>query len=76
MHPLSKTNSNATVWTTVLHTIDWGIAGVVIYFIWCAFSGGVPDHWPFTLSAWSLLLGFVGGLIEWQVDDGVDDSDA
>ena len=68
---LDKTNPRATVSSTAAHALGWSIVGAIGYGSLIYWFGWSVNYWLF----WTIFLGFCGGLMEWQLDDGPDDDD-
>ena len=79
---LDKTNPHATTSSVVRHSIGWGIGGLVFWGLLAYFGIDPTDRmwpnaelWPIKLVVYGSFFAFVGGLMEWQLDDGPDDDD-
>ena len=65
-----------------MHAVGWGVASVVVFVTARFWDPALHDHWLFGGSMLPRILGsflfgaFVGGLMEWQLDDGDDEIDA
>lgn len=69
---LSKANPKATARSVIIHSLFWGVIGLVLWFI------SIEYQWPYpevAIAGWRSLVGFVlvssflGGLSEWQYSD-------
>ncbi len=69
---LDKTNPQATRESVTRQAILWGLVSIVallLYFVW---SPPRDPLWPLLLPLAGLFGAFLGGLMEWQFDDGLD----
>lgn len=68
---LDNTNPQATPWSVLRHGFLVGLVGASLYLLAMLWERSLREHWGIGLSVWTCLCAFVGGLWEWQVDDGV-----
>ena len=75
---LDKKNPQATAWSVLRHAFLVGLVGASLYLLamLCdALNDSLQEHWGIGLSVWTCGCACLGGLWEWQVDDGVDEDE-